>query len=327
MKQEFHVRFLEEFTSKVTWRGVNLLMKKVIVTGANGFIGRNLVQSLIVKGYQVTALVLQRGNINDAGISYVCVKDKELEQIAEELNDKYECIYHLAWAGTSGAMRADYKAQLKNVQLSCDYVRLAALIDCPRIIYASSINEIETYEYLQSNDVEPSMGYIYGAAKLSAHLMAETLAYNRGVDFIPVIITNIYGVGEKSARLIYTSILKLLRGERCSFTEGKQFYDFIYITDAINSIIEVAEKGQAFNRYYIGSGMPRPLREFLIKMRDVVAPNAVLGLGDMPFRGVSVDYQQFNMEQVEKDTGYKNRISFERGIQYTLEYIREEEGL
>ena len=69
---------------------------------------------------------------------------------------------------------------------------------------------METYEYLQSNDVEPSGGYIYGTAKLAAHLMGETVARLVGVEFIPVIITNIYGVGEKSARMIYTSIYKLI---------------------------------------------------------------------------------------------------------------------
>ena len=109
------------------------------------------------------------------------------------------------------------------------------------MVYASSINEMETYEYLQSDDIEPAGGYIYGTGKLAAHLMGETVAKINGIEFIPVIITNIYGVGEKSARMIYTSINKLVHKEHCSFTAGYQTYDFIYITDAINSIIAVAE--------------------------------------------------------------------------------------
>lgn len=303
-------------------------MANVIVAGANGFIGKNLVSNLLSRGYTVTAL----GNRFDEDllntVTCVTVTDKSMEQIGEELMGKeYSCFYDLAWAGTSGPKRADYNIQLDNVRLTCDYVKLAAAIGCPRVIYASSINEMETYEYLQSNGIEPSGGYIYGTGKLAAHLMGETVAKMSGIDFIPVIITNIYGIGEKSARLIYTSIKKLLAGEHCSFTEGYQTYDFIYISDAINSMIEVAEKGKGFTRYYIGSGDPKPLREFLLKMRDVVAPDAELGLGDIPFKGVSVDYHQFEMKQVEKDTGYTNKVSFEDGISMTAEYIRAEEGL
>lgn len=302
-------------------------MKNVIVVGAGGFIGKNLVKNLLKRGYRITALDIKFDDEMVSSAKCISMKDKTIEQVTEELNDDYSCLFDLAWAGTSGAMRADYNVQLENVRLTCDYVKLAAGIHCPRVIYASSINEMETYEYLQSDNIEPSGGYIYGTGKLAAHLMGETYAYMNGVEFIPVIITNIYGAGEKSARLIYTSIVKLLKGEHCSFTEGHQTYDFIYITDAINSIVEVAEKGRAFRRYYIGSGEPKPLREFLLKMRDIVAPGVELGLGDIPFKGVSINYNQFNMKQIEKDTRFKNRVSFEDGIRMTMEYIRREEGL
>lgn len=302
-------------------------MKNVIVAGAGGFIGKNLVRDLIKRGYAVTALAKNFDDELQSVATCVSVKDKSIEEIAGELSEQYSCFFNLAWSGTSGLMRADYNTQLSNVKLTCDYVRLAAIIHCPRVIYASSINEMETYEYLQSNDIELSGGYIYGTGKLAAHLMGETVAYQNGVEFIPVIITNIYGIGEKSARLIYTSIVKLLKGEHCSFTEGYQTYDFIYITDAINSIVEVAEKGKAFTRYYIGGGDPKPLREFLLQMRDIVDPDAELGLGDIPFKGININYNQFELKRVEKDTGYKNRISFEEGIRITAEYIKKEEKL
>ena len=183
---------------------------------------------------------------------------------------------------------------------------------------------METYEYLQSDDIEPAGGYIYGTGKLAAHLMGETVAKINGIEFIPVIITNIFGVGEKSARMIYTCINKLVHKEHCSFTAGYQTYDFIYITDAINSIIAVAEKGKAFNRYYIGSGEPKPLREFLLEMRDIVDPEAELGLGDIPFKGVDISYDQFDLKKVELDTGYRNEVPFAEGIRMTAEYVRGE---
>lgn len=300
-------------------------MKKVLVTGANGFIGKALVNALIKRNYNVVALDIKFDDtlINSNNIKCINVMDKEIEELVSEIPiDEYDCLFHLAWAGTSGLERMDYKLQLNNVKLSCDYIKLCTFIGCKRVIYASSINEMETYEYLQSDDVEPSGGYIYGTGKLAAHLMGETIAKLNNVEFIPVIITNIYGVGEKSARMIYTSIKKLINKVHCSFTAGYQTYDFIYITDAINSIIEISEKGKAFNRYYIGSGEPKPLKEFLIEMKNIVAPETEIGLGEIPFKGINISYSQFDLKKVEKDTGYKNQISFTDGIKMTADYIK-----
>lgn len=303
-------------------------MKKVLVTGANGFIGKNLVKALLNNRYTVVALDICFNDelFNNTNIVCINVLDKSVESLKDEIpDDEYDCFFHLAWMGTSEPpTRADYNIQLNNVKLTCDYIMLCKEIGCKRVVYASSINEMETYEYLQSDNIEPSGGHIYGTGKLAAHLMGETIAHMNGVEFIPVIITNIYGVGEKSARMIYTSIRKLLKGEHCSFTAGYQTYDFIYITDAINSVMEVAEKGKAFNRYYIGSGDPKPLREFLIEMRNIVTPGIEIGLGDIPFRGVDIDYRQFDTKKIAKDTGYKNKVSFAEGIRMTAEYIRGE---
>lgn len=302
-------------------------MENVIVTGANGFIGKTLVNALLEKGYRVVALDIRFDDMlaNDERVTCVNVMDKEVTALVKEIPHRdYRCFFHLAWAGTSGPSRADYVVQLNNVKLACDYIKLCSEIGCKRVVYASSINEMETYEYLQSDNIEPAGGYIYGTGKLAAHLMGETVAKLNDIEFIPVIITNIYGVGEKSARMIYTSINKLVHKEHCSFTAGYQTYDFIYITDAINSIIAVAEKGKAFNRYYIGSGEPKPLREFLLEMRDIVDPEAELGLGDIPFRGVDVSYDQFDLKKVEQDTGYKNEVAFAEGIHMTADYIRGE---
>ena len=302
-------------------------MEYVIVTGANGFIGKTLVNELLKRNYHVVALDIRFDDVlaNDERVTCVNVMNKEVAALANEISHRdYLCFFHLAWAGTSGPARADYAVQLSNVKLACDYIKLCSKIGCKRVVYASSINEMETYEYLQSDDIEPTGGYIYGTGKLAAHLMGETVAKLNDIEFIPVIITNIYGVGEKSARMIYTSINKLVHKEHCSFTAGYQTYDFIYITDAINSIIAVAEKGKAFNRYYIGSGEPKPLREFLLEMRDIVDPEAELGLGDIPFKGVDISYDQFDLKKVELDTGYRNEVPFAEGIGMTAEYVRGE---
>ena len=134
-------------------------MEKVIVTGANGFIGKTLVNALLAKGYQVTALDVRFDDVlaKDERITCVNVMNKEVAALMQEIPQaEYKCFFHLAWVGTSGSARADYNVQLNNVKLTCDYIKLCSEIGCKRVVYASSINEMETYEYLQSDDIEPA---------------------------------------------------------------------------------------------------------------------------------------------------------------------------
>lgn len=75
---------------------------------------------------------------------------------------------------------------------------------------------------------------------------------------------------------------------------------FIYITDAINAIVEIAEKGKALHCYYVGSGKPKSIREFLLEMGEIAAPIEKLGLGDIPFKGIDVNYSQFDFKKIER---------------------------
>ena len=152
---------------------------KAIVTGANGFLGKTLVNALLDNGYSVLALDIRFDDslLSNPKIFCLNVLDKTIDEIENEIEkDSYNCFFHLAWAGTSGPVRADYNVQLNNIRLTCDYIKVCKNIGCKRFIYASSINEMETYEYLQSDDINPSGGYIYGTGKLAAHLMGETFA-------------------------------------------------------------------------------------------------------------------------------------------------------
>ena len=146
-------------------------MENVIVTGANGFIGKTLVNALLAKGCRVTALDVRFDDVlaDDPRVTCISVLNKDVPALAKEIPAAdYHCFFHLAWAGTSGPARADYDVQLSNVKLTCDYIKLCAEVGCKRLVYASSINEMETYEYLQSDDIDPAGGYIYGFLPMAA---------------------------------------------------------------------------------------------------------------------------------------------------------------
>lgn len=300
------------------------MMRKAIVTGANGFVGSAVCRELINRGTEVIAVVRVNSD-NIAGLPNIRIVQCDMSEyisLPEIIPDRdIDALYHFAWCGSAGNLRADDAVQINNVRHTCDLVKACVELKCPLFIFAASIMEYETAAIMEM-PLTPSAGSLYCTAKITADYMARAIAGSLGVGYMRGVISNIYGPGEISPRLINTSIRKLLNGERCVFSPGEQMYDFIYITDAAKEFAEIGEKGKNNGTYYIGSREPRPLKEFLIEMRDVISPDAEIGLGELPFNGVSLTYKELDIDAVRKDTGFIPEVSFAEGIRNTAEWLK-----
>ena len=120
-------------------------------------------------------------------------------------------------------------------------------------------------------------------------------------------------------------IRNLLAGKYQSFSPGEQMYDFLHIQDAARAFCLIGEKGREESQYIIGSGMARPLKEYLGIIRDVVAPEMKLGLGELEFHGLEMTEEMLNIDTLISDTGFSPEITFEAGIKRTLEWIKKED--
>jgi len=302
-------------------------MKKVLVTGANGFVGSAVVEELSRRNIQTIAVVRNENSnieiIRKLPCVTICYCDfSNLGALSSKIPDRdIDAFYHFAWEGSAGKLRADYDVQLDNVKAAIHAIKVCNEIGCSRFIFASSIMEYEVAK-LMNTEQAPSINTLYCTAKITADYMCRAIASQLEIDYISGIISNIYGVGELSPRLINTSIRKLLLGERPVFSSGVQQYDFIYITDAAKAFLAIGEKGKKNISYYIGSPRPHSLKEFLIEMRDVVSPGAEIGLGELPFNGVSLTYTEFDIHALENDTGFKPEISFAEGINRTAIWLK-----
>ena len=303
-------------------------MKKAIVTGANGFVGTALCRALSRAGIQVIAVIRNEEengsairNLENLRIVYCDLKD--FASLSTLIPDRdAQVLYHLAWVGTAGPLRGSAEAQMNNIRFACDTMRACRELNCPRFVFASSIMEYEIAA-LMATERKPGINTLYCSAKAAANAMLRTLAADAGVDYIRAVISNIYGPGEMSPRLVNTSLRRLLKGEHCAFSAGEQMYDFIYIDDAAAAFVAIGEKGVSDRTYYIGSPQPRPLKSFLLEMRNQVDPDLAIGLGELPFQGVSLTYREFDTDAVRRDTGFVPEISFAEGIRRTVEWIRE----
>lgn len=303
-------------------------MKKAIVTGANGFLGTAVCKELAEQNIEVIAIVRHPDEVitgikDNPDIRIVYSDLSGFCKLAEIIQDRdVDVLYHFAWIGSAGPLRGNVDVQMRNVQYTCDTVKACASIGCKRFVFASSIMEYEI-EATMATDATPGINTLYCSAKVAADYMSRTVAGSLGIDYIRAIISNVYGPGEFSPRLINTSIRKMLNGDHCSFSAGNQLYDFIYITDAARTFVALGDKGFSNRAYYIGTMNPRPLREFLLELRDCVDPHIEIGLGEIPFKGVSLTYNEFDVEAVKKDTGFIPEVSFEEGIKKTTKWLKE----
>jgi nucleoside-diphosphate-sugar epimerase len=212
-------------------------MRKAIITGAGGFIGRALTAELLAHDVEVIALDRAEMDIakrlpNSDGLRIVECDLSRILSLNETDREPFagaDVFYHLGWAGVSGNGRSDYTIQLRNVQWSLDAMNFARESGCARFIGAGSIMEKESSFVGNAQGAKPGVAYIYGTAKSAAHYMTKSLAALYGVDYIWAMITNAYGVGESSPRFINTTIRKILAEEPLEFTIGTQNYDFVVV--------------------------------------------------------------------------------------------------
>ena len=300
------------------------MMKKAIITGANGFVGGALTRELLKHDYQIYALDREGCNDNlpeDPNVIFVPCELAEMASLREKIPaEDYDIFYHFAWVGSAGPARADTALQLQNAQWTVDSLRVAKELGCKRFVCAGSIMEHETMAACYTQGNKPGIGYIYGGGKLIAHVMSMSVAAQIGIDLIWPEITNAYGVGERSPRMVNTTIRKVINGERPQFTAGTQNYDFVYIDDVARAFYLIGENGKPFHEYLIGSSTARPLREFLLEMKASIAQNLEFIFGDIPFTGIDLPLEKFDCSMTERDTGFRAEISFAEGTRRTMEW-------
>lgn len=304
-------------------------MKSAVVTGGTGFIGKWLVSGLLDAGAEVTLVLLPEITDMEAlpkspKLNIVPCGMDSFEKLPELISERgFDVFFHMAWWGSAGPLRGDVTEQLKNVQYSCDAVRAAAALKCRRFVGAGSIMEDEANVYLSQADAEPSINYIYSCAKLTAHQMCRVVAAHAGIPFCWGKISNAYGEGDLTGRFMHATVEKMRRGEPCSFTEGNQLYDFIYVSEVAQAFIAIGEKGIPGNAYYIGTKNVKPLKEYILDIRQATGSVSKLDFGAVPFKGALLPKETFDAGPLARDTGFHAKTGLDEGIKKYMEWLGE----
>jgi len=306
-------------------------MKQAIVTGATGFIGSSFVEFLIGKNVEVLALGRKSFEIISStrkkkifGSTYLKLDMKEIGSLSDKLkkldwNLSDDCVFfNLAWGGKDRLSDLNVEAQLANVSWSVDALNIAAKIGCSKFIQVGTMEEAFTHKYLELNhhhNNEYNRHVIYSVAKISAKYALELRASQLEMKFIYVLHSHVMGADDDKDSFLQVTLEKIITRKDLIFSSGKQYFDVVSLDDCVFGYYMICKKGHAGAEYWVGSGKPCRLREYVEQMYQLFPSGKTLQFGSLPFNDIILEKKDFSIDLLFKHTGYKPKMSFEQTVQ------------
>ena len=311
-------------------------LNKVVIAGATGTIGIALINECISNSIEVVVLAnpgskrIARIPQNDLVRVIFCGLDElgqndTTEKITSGAKMPYaDAFFHLAWAGTFGSDRNDMGLQQRNAEYALDAVRLAKSLGCHTFVGAGSQAEYGRVTGILKADTPCNPENGYGIYKLKAGEETRKLCEELGLIHIWPRVLSIYGPFDGERTMVMSTISSLLNGESPKLTKGEQLWDFLYCKDAARAFFLMAQSGRHGSVYPVGSGIARPLREYVEIIGKTVAPKVELLFGAVPYSDKQVMHLQADISKLSEDTGFVPETSFEEGVKETANWIKQQ---
>lgn len=319
------------------------MKKKVLITGADGFIGSHLTETLLEEGYDVKAFAYYN-SFNSWGWLDSLSKDKlnEIEVFTGDIRDPngvreamkgVDEVFHLA---ALIAIPFSYHSPDSyvdtNIKGTLNVLQAARDLDTQRVLVTSTSEVYGTAQYVPIDELHPYQGQSpYSATKIGADRLAESFYRSFNMPITIVRPFNTYGPRQSARAVIPTIITQLLSGkEEIKLGSLTPTRDFNFVKDTARGFLEIAKSEKAIGeeiniatQQEISIGR---LAEELIKQ---INPNARIICDDQRLRP---DKSEVNRllganEKIKKLTEWYPKYSFEEGIRETIEWFSKPENL
>ena len=124
-----------------------------------------------------------------------------------------------------------------------------------------------------------------------------------------------------TGNLVSYTLQEILSDKDATFGPAQQPYDFIYIDDLIEAIVRLGDAVNSRTTYFIGSGSPRPLHEYLSEIGSLSGRQERIKIGIRNDDGVRYDFSMFDTSPLRQDIGEYNTTPFGEGIKKTISWM------
>jgi nucleoside-diphosphate-sugar epimerase len=154
----------------------------------------------------------------------------------------------------------------------------------------------------------------YVVSKRYAHESADRLAKKLGIEFVWTTVCHPIGKGIKPNQMIAYVINTLKNNETPKMGPAKTWYDIVSVNDLALGLRLIGENNLTQREYFIGSGKPRILRDYLLEIPQILDTKTTVDIGARPDDGLRFDKEWFDISPLENETGYIPKVSYEDAI-------------
>ncbi len=291
----------------------------IAITGATSMIGIATIKECIKQ--QVNVIAFARSNsLNISRVpksEYVKVVACDLDGMGE-LKDcglSADVLIHFGWTFTDKVGRNDPAKQMMNVQFTLDAVSLANRLGCKKFIGAGSQAEYGTPNTILKDDTPVNPLIPYGIAKYAAGRFSKIECEKIGMEYNWVRILSVYGEHDNKGTLLSQLLYNAKNNLPMGLSGCEQIWDYLHEDDAGAAFVAVAKKGVDGRVYNLGSGIGRPLKEYVQEVIATVNPKYNPDFGKYPYSPIQPMYLVADISALTEDTRWKPKIDFKEGIE------------
>lgn len=318
-------------------------MKKILVTGADGFIGSHLVELLLDKGYDVKAFVFYN-SFNDWGWleSIEKSKLKEIEIVTGDIRDPFfvkqsligvSIVFHLAaLIGIPFSYVSPDSYIDTNIKGTFNILQAANDLGMDKSIITSTSEVYGTARYVPIDEKHPRQGQSpYSATKIASDAIAESFINSYDLPVTIVRPFNTYGPRQSARAIIPSVISQLLEGkEVIKLGDLTPTRDLVYVKDTVEGFLRVSQcKSLVGKDVNISTGSEISMGELVSKILALINPNAKIETDKPRVRPAGSEVKRLvgDNSLLFKETGWKPMTDLEQGLQKTIEWFKDKSNL
>ena len=308
--------------------------RRVLVTGAGGFIGSHLCERLVELGAEVRALV-EYNSLGSWGWLDESPARSDMDVVLGDIRDRdstvaaaagSHVVFHLAaliaipWSYDAPAAYVD-----TNVVGTLNVLRAAQAAGVELFVHTSTSEVYGTARYVPIDEAHPLQGQSpYAASKIGADKIAESFHFSFGLPVAMLRPFNTYGPRQSARAVIPTIVTQLLAGEAVALGNLAPTRDFTYVADTVEAFVRIAGVPAAVGRVLnVGTGREIAIGGLAERIEAVVHKRVPVQLDPARVRppGSEVERLCADASEARHLLGWEPRTSLDEGLAATAEWI------